>query len=67
MRAVYEAADAILSCKTPYAPDVLSQRLQALHLLSLDTQWSGAHWLELILPQNGQLAPKTEDCEIARA
>ncbi|CAK0832632.1 unnamed protein product [Prorocentrum cordatum] len=67
VRAVYEAAHAVLSGKTAYALDVLSQRLLALQLLWLDKKWSGARWLELFSPPNEQLALKAEECEIVRA
>ncbi|CAK0833613.1 unnamed protein product [Prorocentrum cordatum] len=66
MRTVCEAADAILSGKTAYALDVLSQRFKALQLFAIDKSWSGARWLELIPPSNEQLALRTEDEEIVR-
>ncbi|CAK0838564.1 unnamed protein product [Prorocentrum cordatum] len=66
MRAVCEAADAILSGKTSYALDVLSQRSKALRLFAIGKTWSGARWLELIPPSNEQLALRTADEEIVR-
>eukprot|EP00959_Pyramimonas_sp_CCMP1952_P436001 9130117-Pyramimonas_sp.AAC.1 len=40
MRTVCEAAGAILSGKTAYALDVLSQRFKALQLFAVDKSWS---------------------------